>query len=68
MENLKSIITKSLYFLRLTDAETKVSLTNILVIVLIVKLIMVPALSVADLTALGVAVFGYQFKRLKGDK
>jgi len=63
---MKERIKQCLYFLRLTDEQTKVSLTNILMIVLIVKLIMVPALSVGDLTALAVAVFGYQFKRLMG--
>lgn len=62
-EKLKNGINKVLQYFRLNDEKGLVSLTNLAMILVLYKLAVTPALSVQDLTALFIAVIGYQGKR-----
>lgn len=57
-------MSKILYFLRLTDKEGKISLTNILMGVIIVKVALAPALSMTDIALLALGVAKYQTKKI----
>lgn len=50
-------------YLRLNDEQDKISLTNLAVMLMLYKIYQAPVLSVADLTALFVAVSNYAHKR-----
>ena len=52
-----------LKYLRINDENGVISLTNIAMIVVIFKMIITPATSWQDLTALTIAISSYQFKR-----
>lgn len=61
---IKDAVDKVLKYLRVNDEKGLVSLTNIAMILVIYKVGVTPALSIQDLTALFVAVLGYQGKRI----
>lgn len=63
-EKIKEGLNKALQYLRLNDENGLVSLTNIAMILVLYKLAVTPALSIQDLTALFIAIGGYQFKRI----
>lgn len=54
-----------LKFLRLTDEQDRLSLTNIAMLVVITAMAFRPELEPTDLIALVATIMGYQFKRLK---
>jgi len=55
---------KVMQYLRINDSNNLVSLTNIAMMLILVKIAMTPVTTFEDLTALTVAVLGYQGKRL----
>ena len=59
----KMWLKKSLYFLRLTDEHTRVSLTNLAMILILYKIYEADAASIKDVTALAIAIMGYQAKK-----
>lgn len=61
---IKSGADKVLKYLRINDEKGLISLTNIAMILVLYKLAVTPALNIQDLTALFVAVLGYQGKRI----
>lgn len=63
-EKIKKNVDKVLRYFRINDEKGLISLTNIAMILVLYKLAVTPALSVQDLTALFVAVLGYQGKRI----
>ena len=65
---IKSAINKALKYLRINDEKGLVSLTNIAMILVIYKIAMTPAVSFEDITALAIAVMGYQVKRAVNNK
>lgn len=67
---MKSNITKILIFTKLVDAHdtSSLSLTNIMIYCLLVKILMTPVLDFAAVTGLFVVVANYSYKRLIGSK
>jgi hypothetical protein len=63
-KKIKENVDKVLKYFRINDEKGLISLTNIAMILVLYKLATTPALSIQDLTALFVAVLGYQFKRI----
>jgi hypothetical protein len=57
-------IKKVLYYLRINDEQSRVSLTNIALMLMIYKIAITNATSMTDLTALAIAILGYQCKKL----
>lgn len=53
-----------LVYLRINDEQNRISLTNVAMIVMLYKIGMTDATSITDLTALAIAVLGYQTKRV----
>ena len=56
-------INKILQYLRINDEKGRVSLTNIALILILVKIAVVPATSMKDIAALMTVVLSYQVKR-----
>lgn len=50
-------------FIRLTDEQGRLSLTNIALVAALVSILMRPELSVTDVVTVVAALAGYQFKR-----
>lgn len=63
-KKIKDGADKVMKYLRIHDEKGIVSLTNIAMIIVLYKLAMTPAVSFQDITALAVAVMGYQVKRV----
>ena len=63
-EKVKKNLDKVLKYFRINDEKGLISLTNIAMILVLYKLAVTPALNIQDLTALFVAVLGYQGKRI----
>lgn len=61
---IKSGADKVLKYLRINDEKGLISLTNIAMILVIYKISVTPAVSFQDITALAIAVLGYQTKRI----
>jgi len=59
-EHLMSLLT----YLRINDEKGSISLTNIAMIVMLWKIGSTDATSITDLTALAIAIMGYQSKRI----
>jgi hypothetical protein len=59
---------KALSFLNLLDRSKKLSLTNLALYVLIVKIALVPQLSVADGAVLFLGILNYMHKRFEANK
>jgi hypothetical protein len=55
---------KVLYYLRINDEKARISLTNIALMLMIYKIAVTQATSMTDLTALAIAILGYQCKKL----
>lgn len=56
-------------YFRITDEQGLVSLTNVTMLIVMYKVMMTPAVSMQDLTALALGIFGYQAKRaIEGKK
>ena len=49
---------------RITDEQGLVSLTNVTMLIVMYKIMMTPTVSMQDLTALALGIFGYQVKRV----
>lgn len=60
---IKDGLNKALKYLRINDEKGLISLTNIAMMLVIYKISVTPAVSFQDITALAVAVLGYQAKR-----
>ena len=60
---IKNAADKVLKYLRVNDEKGLISLTNIAMILVIYKISVTPAVSFQDITALAIAVLGYQAKR-----
>ena len=56
-------INKILQYFRINDEKGRVSLTNIALILILVKIAVVPATSMKDIAALMTVVLSYQVKR-----
>ena len=54
----------ALQYIRVNDEKNRVSLTNIAMIIVMVKMCVTPATSWQDMTALAIAILGYQAKRV----
>ena len=67
-EKIKKNTDKVLKYVRINDEKGLVSLTNIAMILILYKLAVTPALNIQDITALFIAVMGYQGKRLLENK
>jgi hypothetical protein len=63
-KKIKEVLSKILKYLRINDEKGLLSLTNIAMILVLYKLAMTPATTFEDLATLGIAVLGYQSKRL----
>lgn len=63
-KKIKDGISKVLKYFRINDDNNLVSLTNVTMIVIIYKISVTPAVNFQDITALAVAVLGYQAKRV----
>lgn len=63
-KNIKGGLDKVLKYLRINDENSLISLTNIAMILVIYKIAVTPAVSFQDITALAIAVMGYQVKRV----
>ena len=61
---IKNAFAKVLKYLRINDEKNLISLTNIAMILVIYKISVTPAVSFQDITALAIAVLGYQAKRM----
>lgn len=61
---IKDVADKVLKYLRIHDERGWLSLTNIAMILILYKIAMTPAVSFQDITALAIAVMGYQGKRI----
>lgn len=61
-------INKVLIYLRIHDEKNRLSLTNIAMLLVLYKLARTPSLDMQDLTALFIAVMGYQGKRFISTK
>lgn len=61
---VRDALSKALRYLRINDEHNLVSLTNIAMIIVIYKIAVTPAVSFQDITALCIAVMGYQVKRV----
>lgn len=55
---------RALVYLRINDEQNRVSLTNVAMILMLYKIGVTDATSITDLTALAIAVLGYQAKRV----
>jgi len=65
---IKDAADKVLKYLRVNDEKGLISLTNIAMILVIYKISVTPAVSFQDITALAIAVMGYQAKRVISKK
>ena len=57
-------IKKVLRYARINDEKNNISLTNLAMIIVMAKMIITPATSWQDMTALAIAILGYQAKRV----
>lgn len=57
-------LSKALYFLRVTDSENKLSLTNGLLMIIMFKIAVSPVLSMTDIALLTLGVIKYQSKKV----
>ncbi len=55
---------KTLQYVRITDENNKISLTNLAMMIVMYKMVITQATSWQDLTALGIVIIGYQTKRV----
>ena len=55
---------KTLQYARINDEKNMMSLTNLAMIIVMGKMIVTPATSWQDMTALAIAILGYQAKRV----
>lgn len=53
-----------LQYLRINDEKNKISLTNLAMIIVMYKMMVTDATSWQDMTALAIAILGYQAKRI----
>lgn len=60
---MKKFLIKSLSFLRVIDSNKQLSITNIAVIAVLIKLILAPALSITAAGTLLVTLISYSHKR-----
>ena len=64
MKKFKEYVKKLCQVARLTDEHYMLSLTNLTMWLIMYKVAMTPAVSFQDITALAIAVLGYQAKRV----
>ena len=62
-KKIKEFLDKALKYIRINDEKSRISLTNIAMILVLYKLAVTETSSIQDLTALFIAVLGYQSKR-----
>lgn len=55
---------KALQYARINDEKNMMSLTNLAMIIVMAKMVVTPATSWQDMTALAIAIIGYQAKRV----
>jgi len=63
-KKINSFLKKALQYLRINDSKNMISLTNTAMILILYKIAATPAVSFTDITALAIAVMGYQGKRI----
>ena len=63
-KKISDFLKKALKYLRINDEKNMISLTNTAMILILYKIAMTPAVSFTDITALAIAVLGYQGKRI----
>jgi hypothetical protein len=59
----KELAERAAKYMRVTDEQGLISLTNVTMLIVMYKVMMTPAVSMQDLTALAIGVLGYQAKR-----
>lgn len=59
VDKLKSLLA----FLRVTDEQGKLSITNIVLVAVLIRLLRCEQLAIEDIAAFAATVAGYQFKR-----
>ena len=64
MTKVLEFLKKGLKYLRINDDNHCISLTNLAMMLILYKISLTAATSFQDITALAVAVLGYQAKRL----
>lgn len=62
-KKVKAFLSKGLKYFRINDDQNRLSLTNVTMLIILFKLCTTPSSSFQDITALSIAVLGYQFKR-----
>jgi hypothetical protein len=55
---------KTLQYARINDEKNKISLTNLAMMIVMYKMVITQATSWQDMTALAIAILGYQAKRV----
>lgn len=65
---LKTFLNKLLKFLNLTDRANNLSITNIALIILLVKLAIMPTLALPDVAAFFIVLLNYGHKRMESNK
>ena len=63
---MKEIFKKTLYFLRLTDEKNILSLTNIFIIIVLVKLAQADQLDLEAVATVFIAISNYMYKKHLG--
>lgn len=63
MNKLNQWIHKILNFLRITDEDGVLSLTNIFIIIVLFKLAMAPTLQLEEVATVFIAISNYMYKR-----
>lgn len=63
-KKIKCEVHKVLQYLRINDEKNVLSLTNIAMILILYKVAITPTVSFQDITALFIAIAGYQTKRI----
>ena len=61
--NWLKALEKGLRYLRIQDDQKRLSLTNLAMLVVLYKICITPVSNFEDITALAVAILGYQIKR-----
>ena len=62
-QKVKKVLDKILNYVRITDEKNRLSLTNITMIIILIKIAMIQETTFTDITTLAIAVIGYQGKR-----
>jgi hypothetical protein len=65
-KNIINKLTRAGQFLRLLDGQNNLSISNLVVILMMGKILVTPALSMADIAAALAALLPYSLKKIQG--